>query len=316
MFRRESLFAVLWTLTSVAYGQIPTHTINFDCDSLFYENASFEFTEVIDARYDTTKLGFLKEGLNASTFQTIQLPKAAPGYVKDVLDNFITVIENPSSVAIVMHEFSVTEEPLGAIEIVKARVRLSFYHVQRGQYKFIREVSAHSEFPDREVTPYLSRELERALRKCITDFLTQPSSEGENQQWISRSALLKRVMPEKPLNVTPVGELTYTQGKFWLNGNRITKTKSIEMLEATGDAEILLHLKKYKRHGTYSLITGVAGAGTIVYTIATYIGTGDEFAGFRIMYAMGGCIISLIAAKSRRYQMRQAVELFNERYNR
>lgn len=316
MFRRLLFLLTLCALGFTGKAQLPIHTVAFSGDSILYQNAPFQFVEIIDARYDTSKLGLLKEGYDASTYQIIKLPQTCHQYVLSYLNTVVNENMAPTSVALVMKNFSVIEEPLGAIEIVKAHVQFGFYLTRNGQYKKIREVNTLVESPAKEVTDMLGKELEMALRVCVSDFLNKPSTEGENEQWISKEALLKEVIPEKSLQVAPIGELDYAQRKFWLNGERISKKEAIKLLEDTGDDEIIAHVKRHKVHGAYSKVLTGAGLVIISYTLGSYIGTGEELNGLALIYAMGGIIPGLIASKSRRHQMHLAVQLFNDRYNR
>lgn len=301
---------------SFAKAQLPIYTVTFSGDSILYQNAPFQFVEIIDARYDTSKLGLLKEGFDASSYKLIKLPETCEQYVLSYLNTVINESMTPTPVALVMKNFSVTEEPLGAIEIVKAHVQFSFYLTKNGQYKKIREVNTLIESPAKEVTDMLGKELELALRVCVSDFLNKPNTEGENEQWVSKASLLQQVMPETSLKVAPVGELDYAQRKFWLNGERISKKEAIKLLEDTGDEEIMTHVNRHKTHGVYSKVLTGAGLVIITYTLGSYIGTGEELNGLPLVFAMAGIIPGLIASKSRRHQMHLAVQLFNERYNR
>lgn len=316
MFRRLLFIAWLCALAPVCHAQLPTFTIVLGGDSILYQNAPFRFVEVIDARYDTTKLGFLKEGFDASSYQLICFPQTCSDYVLSYIDAVVNESIAPASVAIVMHNFSVTEEPLGAIEIAKARVHFTYYLVKNGQYKKIREINTSVESPAKDVTDILGEEMEKALRTCVKGFLKKPNTEGENTDWVSKEALLKLVMPKAPLTVAPVGELDYAQGRFWLNGKRIDKREALAVLENTEDQEILSHIKKYKSHGIYSKILMGAGVAIVGYTLSTYIGSGDELNGMRLVAAMGSFIPGLLASKSRRHQMHLAVDVFNQKYNR
>lgn len=312
------LITALWlcALAPLCHAQLPSHKVSLSKDSIWFNNSPYRFTEIIDARFDTTKLGFLKEGFDASTYQILQLPEPCERYVFEYIRSAVKANSSAQDVAIVMHHFNLTEEPLGAIEITKAQVHFSFYLVENKKYRKIREVNTRMESPAKEVTEILSEQLKTTLHGCLTDFMKKPTSEGEDQSWVNRADLLKKVMPTASLKVAPVGELDYAQRKFWLNGERIDKKEALRLLENTEDEEILSHISKFKSHGVYSTALISAGALVVGYTVGTYIGSGDELNGIRLIAAMGGFVPGLLTAKSRRHHMHQAVELFNSKYNR
>lgn len=306
-------FLMFGILTVNAQNQINYLTLSGD--SVLYSNANYKFTEFIDARTDTTKLGLLKETYDGASYQILQFPEEATKYLGEFINNVVDYNSRAKNVCVLVKQLSITEEPLGAIEIAKSNISLQFYLVENNEYKLIKSTEASFEEPGKEVSNTLSAQMERTVRLGFYDFLLEPSSEGENNKFISRKELLKREVPQKRLSTAPMGELDYVQNRFKLNGNSISKKEALKLMEQTNDAEIADLITKHKRNGAVSYVFGAAALAFIGYPIASYVGTEDEFKSTYIMFGSISIIGSLLSAKSNRYQMHKAVDLFNKRYN-
>ncbi|MBI1183728.1 hypothetical protein GC194_05630 [bacterium] len=296
-------------------AQIPVHVVTLSGDSILYNNANFRFYSFLDARSDTTKLGFLKESRDASSYQIINFPEGLSPYLSNFIGAVITHTDSPEDVLVVVKSLSLTEEPLGAIEIVKAAIELDFYLAQNGKYRLIKTVATHTELPDKEVTSLLGAQIERVIRTAFYNFLTQPSTEGENNAWLSKSQLRQLVAPPPHKTVAAMGQLDFFQNEYRLNGKEISRKEAIDLLLSTEDAEIEKFLKKRKR-GLALGYTFAAGAALLVgVPVTECIVTKSELNGLPL--ATGGlfAIGSLLSVKTSRYGMHQAVDIYNKRYN-
>lgn len=315
MFRTALVILMTWLCSGALMAQLPTHTLSFTGDSLIYSNAPFKFVEVIDARNDTTKLGLLKEKWDADSYQLLNLPKELDVYLLEFLSTVVTHQATTTDVAMVVHDFKISEEPLGAIELAKSLVIIGFYAVNNGQYRLIREVNSSIERPGKEMTPLLSSQLELTFRKNVYDFLSGPTSEGETTRWLTRKELLAEVTPEQRLGLAPTGKITYANNKFWIGGERAKRKEVIDLLEQAGAPEIDRLIRRNRLKGWLSTGFLIVGTTLVVYPVWDIINSGGELNGRLIgVGAMSG-MASLLLAKSGRHNMQQAISLFNKRFN-
>ncbi len=312
---RISVFALLLAISCIANAQVQTHIITLGGDSILYSNSKFRFTEFIDARNDTTKLGLLKENYNSSQHQLINFPNQPTDYLPSFLNAVVNYASNTENICVVIKELSITEEPLGAIEVAKSRTSIDFYLVKNGNYKLVKKGSISNELPMAEVTGILGLQMETSIRNVFHDFLANPSSEGENSQWLTRSELLEISVPKNRVSMSSIGKLEYAGLKFNLNGKNISRKKAVAILQMANDDEINKLLENNKKNIWLSTGFSAIASGLVLYPIADYANNKAEFKGNYVMYGTASAIIALVTAKVYRDNMREAVKLFNERYN-
>jgi hypothetical protein len=296
-------------------AQVQTHLVTLTGDSVLYSNSKFRFVEFIDARKDTTKLGLLKENYNSKDHQLINFPSEITSYLPSFINTVVDYASSAEEVSVVIRSLNLNEEPLGAIEIAKSNIELNFYLIKEHKYKLIKKVNKSSEKPNADATKTLSSEIESLIRNAFHDFLTQPSTEGENNQWLTRKELLKEVIPANRIEVLPIGELDYNGFKFLLNDEKIGRNEALGILRNVDDADINELIDKNRKNFWTSLGFSVVASGLVAYPIYDYATVQDEFKGNYVMFGTGTAILSLLSAKAYRDNMREAVDLYNERYN-
>ena len=306
---------ILMFLSCQLFAQNQTHIISFASDSVIYANAGFSFAKFIDARKDSTKLGILKETNKTESFQSIQFPIATSVYLKKYISSVCH--SRPSSIktAVVMHQLSINEEPLGAIEIAKSRLNFSFYQIKEGRYKFIRTVEVENNLPEKELSQKLGMELEKTVREAFAAFLSQPSSEGEGSPWMSLAQLKTKVLPPRGHPLGSIQKLEYLKSSFWLNNKKVSRKEGIAILRAVDDDEINTLLKKERRNimaiGSFSALAAVL----IGYPLIEYAGSENELNGLVIMGGSVSIIGSLLFLKYKKENLREATKIYNKRYN-
>ncbi|MGB0429344.1 MAG: hypothetical protein ACPGLV_02635 [Bacteroidia bacterium] len=312
---KKGILALFIALSSLAFGQVPTHIITLGGDSILYSNSQFRFTEFIDARTDTTKLGLLKENYNSSNHQIINFPKSATEYLPSFLNTVVHYAANCQNICVVIKELTVSEEPLGAIEMAKTGVKIHFYVIKEGQYKLIKKTNASFEKPSAEVSNILGQQMERTIRVAFHDFLVNPSSEGENRKWITKPELIKAEIPKNRVSIAPTGKLEYSGLHFTLNTKTISRKKAIEILRLANDNEINTLIDKNRKNFWASFGFSVIAGSFVSYPIIDFAVNQNEFKSTYIMFGTGSTIVALLLAKAYRDNMREAVDLYNERYN-
>lgn len=304
----------LWA-TGILRAQLPTHTLSLAGDSLIYSNSPFRFVDVIDARKDTTKLGLLKESWDANSYQLLAFPEETTVYLLDFLSAVITYQNTTKDVLLVIKDLKASEEPLGAIEIAKTYVQLAYYEVKDNKYRLIRESEASIEQPAKEMTPRLASQLETTIRKNVKDFLSGPSTEGETMTWLTKTELLKGIIPKDRLTLSPTGKISYSNNKYWLAGERIERKAIIKLLHEAENSEIDQLLSKHKTKKALGSILLVGSTALVLYPIGDFAQKGGDFNGRLIgIGAMSG-IAGLLFTKGSRYHMKQAIKLFNKQFN-
>ncbi|MFY0674882.1 MAG: hypothetical protein JXQ87_15895 [Bacteroidia bacterium] len=296
-------------------AQVQTHLVTLTGDSVLYSNSKFRFVEFIDARKDTTKLGLLKENYNSKDHQLINFPTQASTYIASFINSVVDYSTTAEDVSVVIKSLEITEEPLGAIEIAKSNIDLHFYLKKHNRYKLIKVVSAKSEKPNADVTSALSSELELLVRTAFHEFLTQPGTEGENNAWLSKKDLIDNVIPLNRIDVLPIGELDYNGFKYLLNEKKISRKKALGILKNVDDNDINELINKNRKNFWASTGLSLLASGLVAYPIYDYVTVQDEFKGNYIMFGSGSAILALLASKAYRDNMREAVDLYNERYN-
>lgn len=299
----------------ISNAQVQTHLVTLTGDSVLYSNSKFKFVEFIDARKDTTKLGLLKENYNSKDHQLINFPSEITSYLPSFIDSVVDYSSSAEEVSVVIKSLNLNEEPLGAIEIAKSNIELNFYLIKEHKYKLIKKVNKSTEKPNADATKTLSSEIESLIRNAFHDFLTQPSAEGENNQWLTRKELLKEVIPANRIEVLPIGELDYNGFKFLLNDEKISRNEALEILRNVGDDDINELIDKNRKNFWTSFGLSVVASGLVAYPIIDYLNVHEEFKGDYVIFGTSTAILSLLSAKAYRDNMREAVDLYNERYN-